>query len=148
VAVEGRTVTERQRLVDELVADEGLRLTVYADSKGIPSIGVGRNLRDKGITSREAFDLLDHDVDETIADLAGSFPWFVKLDAVRQRAIVNFRFNVGPKTFRAFKQFLAAMAKGDYDTAAEELVDSDWYAQVQKSRRERICWQIKTGADV
>lgn len=139
-------MTERQLLVDELVADEGLRLTVYRDSKGIETLGVGRNVRDKGLSSREAFDMLDHDVDEAVADLSGSFPWFVKLDAVRQRAVVNLRFNLGPTAFRGFKKFLAAMAKGEYDTAAEELVDSDWYGQVQKSRRERICWQIKSGA--
>lgn len=140
-------MTERQRLVEELVADEGLELKVYRDSKGIETIGVGRNIRDKGLSSREAFDLLDHDVDDAVSDLAGSFPWFVTLDAVRQRAVVNLRFNLGPSRFRTFKQFITAMAQGDYASAEQELVNSRWYHQVQKSRRERICRQIATGSE-
>lgn len=137
--------TPRQDLVDELIADEGYALKPYRCPAGKLTIGVGRNLEDVGMSPREVMDMLDHDVDGAVADLAGSFPWFVTLDAVRQRAVVNLRFNLGPKRFRTFKKFLAAMAAGDYDTAAEELVDSRWYTQVQKSRRERMTHQIKAG---
>src|SRR3990167_10644091 len=117
---------DRQRLIDELVIDEGLRLKVYRDTRGLETIGVGRNLRDKGISSREAFDLLDHDVDEAVADLTEAFPWFVTLDAARQRAVVNLRFNLGPTRFRTFKKFLAALEAGNYAEAEQQLVKSSW----------------------
>jgi lysozyme len=138
-------MSDRQDLVDELIADEGLYLKPYRCPAGFLTIGVGRNLETVGLRPREVMELLEHDVDEAVADLAGSFPWFVTLDGVRQRAVVNLRFNLGPKRFRTFQKFLAAMARKDYPAAAAELVASKWYAQIQTSRRERICGQIRSG---
>ena len=96
--------SDRGVLIDELVTDEGLRLRPYVDTVGKVTVGIGRNLTGKGISKREAFDLLDHDLDECVADLA-AFPWFLMLDAVRQRAMVNLRFNLGPSRLRSFKRF-------------------------------------------
>ena len=43
---------------------EGLRLQVYKDTLGIDTIGIGRNLEDRGITQQELDDLdipsIDH----------------------------------------------------------------------------------------
>ena len=139
--------TDRQMLVDELVRDEGLRLKPYLDTVGKWTLGVGRNLSDKGISSREAFDLLDHDLNECVADLAGEFPWFVKLDAVRQRVVVNMRFNLGPSRFRQFKQTIAAIAAGDYVKASEQMLKSKWASQVGQ-RAQRLARMMATGASV
>lgn len=122
--------TDRQRLIDQLIIDEDLRLKPYVDTVGKITIGCGRNLSDKGISHTEAMMLLDHDLDEAITDLAGAFPWFLTLDAIRQRACCNLRFNLGPTRFRGFKKFLAAMAAEDYPKAASELRRSRWYGQV------------------
>src|SRR5688572_26548191 len=97
--------THRQKLVDQLLLHEGLRLKPYPDTKGKITIGVGRNLSDKGITHSEAMLLLDHDLDECITDLA-SFPWFAGLDPVRQRVLIDMRLNLGPTGFRSFKRTL------------------------------------------
>ena len=43
----------RQDLIDKLVVSEGLRLQVYKDTLGIDTIGIGRNLGDRGITKEE-----------------------------------------------------------------------------------------------
>ena len=140
-------MSDRGLLIDEIVKDEGLRRFPYIDTVGKCTIGIGRNLTDKGISKREAFDLLDHDLDECVADLA-SFPWFLTLDAVRQRAVCNLRFNLGPGRFRSFKRFLSAMAIKNYGKAAAELRDSKWFRQVQKSRSARILHHIATGEEL
>lgn len=134
-------------LIDQLVSHEGLRLTPYVDTVGKVTIGVGRNLTDKGISSREAFDMLDHDVDEAVADLAGEFLWFCKASAVRQRAVVDLRFNLGASGFRLFRKFIHAMAVEDYPTAGRELRSSRWANQVQPARRDRIVQMIEEGTD-
>ena len=36
-------------LIQKLITHEGLRLQVYEDSLGIATIGIGRNLEDRGI---------------------------------------------------------------------------------------------------
>ena len=128
----------------DLVVDEGMRLTVYKDLLGIDTIGVGRNLRDKGITEAEALRLLDHDIDECLQDLM-MFPWFVRLDGVRQIALVNLRFNLGRAGFRGFHKMIAALAASDHARAATELLMSKWSTQVAPARRDRLVAMVKTG---
>ncbi len=137
---------DRQRFVDQLIEDEGLRLTVYRDSLGIETIGVGRNIRDKGISHAEAMLLLDHDIDEVVTDLAESFPWFVTLDPVRQRVVANMRFQFGAHGFRKFKQMLAAMTAGDYVKAGEQMATSLWATQVPM-RATRLITRMVTGIE-
>ena len=140
------TTADREALRAQLVAHEGLRLKVYHDSLGIPTIGIGRNLRDKGISSTEAFALLENDVRECLLDLS-SFPWWSSLAAVRCRALIDLRFNLGPTRFRGFKKMLAAIAAGDFDRAADELARSKWATQVQAARSTRVITQLRTGSD-
>jgi lysozyme len=136
-------MTDRQLLVEQIVRHEGLRLHPYVDSVGIVTIGVGRNLTDVGISSQEAYLLLDHDLDDAIIDLA-SFPWFTGLGTIRQRALIDLRFNLGPTRFRTFRRMLAAVAAGDYPRAADEMRDSKWATQVH-DRAIRLAWMMETG---
>lgn len=139
-------MTDRQKLVDQLVQHEGLRLKPYTDTVGKLTIGCGRNLSDKGISSREAFDLLDHDIDEAITDL-GTFPWFSGMDPVRQRVLVDMRFQLGATGLRGFRKMLAACGRGDYASAAREMRASQWAQQVP-TRAARLIAMMRTGADV
>lgn len=136
-------MTKIELLVDDLIRDEGERLKVYTDTVGKLTIGVGRNLTDVGISRDESRHLLMNDISAVVLDL-GTFPWWAGLDPVRKRALANFRFNVGGRTFRTFKATLAAVAQGDYDTAANQLVKSKWYGQVG-SRGKRIVRMMRTG---
>ena len=47
----------KDKLMEKLVAHEGLRLQVYKDTLGIDTIGIGRNLQDRGISKEELDDL-------------------------------------------------------------------------------------------
>lgn len=125
------TQSERQTLIDELIRDEGLRLKPYMDSVGKITIGCGRNLSDKGISHAEAMAMLDHDIEECLADLTGAYPWFLTLNSVRQRVLVNMRFNLGSSRFRGFKRMLRAIAEQEYPTAAGAMRDSVWSRQVK-----------------
>jgi GH24 family phage-related lysozyme (muramidase) len=55
-------VVDASRLKAQLILHESLKLKVYKDSKGIDSIGIGRNLVDVGISLAEADLLYDNDV--------------------------------------------------------------------------------------
>lgn len=140
------TAKDRGALVAQLIDHEGLRLRMYRDSLGIPTIGVGRNLRDKGLTKQEALYLLDNDIDECIHDLT-VFPWFISLDQIRQRAIVDLRFNLGPVRLRGFTKMLSDLASYDYVGASQELLASHWATQVQPTRRDRLLWMLRDGID-
>ena len=124
-------------LVAELIRDEDLRLKPYADSVGKMTIGVGRNLDDKGITREEALYLLDNDIDECVADLA-DFPWFPKLPENPQRAVLNLRFNLGPKRFRRWAPTLAYVERGDLAGAERQFRTNRTYFKQVGQRAERL----------
>jgi lysozyme len=139
-------ILNRDTLTAELIRDEGVRLRPYLDSVGKWTIGVGRNLSDVGISQAEALLLLAHDVDAAMTDLAEAFPWFVQLNGVRQRALVNMRFNLGAAGFRKFKGTIAALEQGNYRAAAEGMRLSKWAKQVGQ-RAERLAVMMEHGEE-
>lgn len=142
------TTHDRALLRAQLERDEGLRLTPYVDTVGKVTIGIGRNLDDTGISPLEARFLLENDIDRAVRDLAAAFPWFATLDPVRQAVLVNMCVNMGigneTRGLRSFRHTLAAIARGDYDDAAQRMLASKWRRQVGK-RAERLAQQMATG---
>lgn len=120
----------RDLLTQELERDEGIRLKVYKDSLGIETIGIGRNLRDVGISKAEAYMLLGADIDSVERDLDRALPWWRQLSDNRQRVLANMCFNLGINRLLGFKNTLAAMKEGRYADAAEGMLASKWASQV------------------
>lgn len=130
-----------------LIRDEGLKLKPYKCTSNKLTIGVGRNLEDKGISEAEAIQMLANDVDEfTNALMRDSEVGrvFTKQNGARQNALVNMAFNMGVPRLKKFVNMWAALDAGHYSKAAEEAKDSRWYHQV-KSRGDRICDVLRTG---
>lgn len=132
-------------LTKQLILHEGLRLFPYRDAVGKLTIGVGRNLTDRGLSKDEAYYLLQNDVADCVADCR-SFPWFDGLNDVRQRVIVDLRFNLGPKGLRTFKNTLALIARGEYAKAAANMLKSKWALQVGQ-RAMRLAKMMETGTE-
>lgn len=140
---------DRIALQNELIRDEGLRLTPYRDSLGNLTIGVG-HLIQKGesftkISNTEALDLLENDIRIAERRLDNIFPTWRSLDDVRQRSLINLAFNLGYK-LADFKRFLHAAKSGDWEKAADHLTQSRWYRQV-KLRGPRVVHAIRTGTE-
>lgn len=133
-----------QALRDMLIIDEGLRFKPYKDSVGKTTIGVGRNLDDVGISRDEALQLLDNDIRAAVEALDKTFPWWRGMSDVRQHVIINMCFNLGISRLAGFQKALKAMEAGDYDTAAKEMQDSEWYSQVG-ARAIRLVSLMKNG---
>ncbi len=138
-------MTDRQKLVEQLMMHEGVRPRPYMDTVGKITIGVGRNLSDVGLSDDEIFCLLGNDIDAVVHDLA-TFPWYASLDPIRQRVMADLRFNLGPTKFRTFKAMLRNMAEGDPPAAARSLQSSLWYTQVG-TRGPRLVEMLRTGCD-
>ena len=113
--------------------------------KGKLSIGVGRNLDDRGITATEGHLLYTHDVASAKADVNTRLPWAVSaLDDARYGVLVNMCFNMGIGRLMSFQRMLAAMRGQDWQKAAAELMDSQ-YAQQVGDRARRLSEQIRSG---
>jgi lysozyme len=139
------------QLHEELLRDEGLRLSPYKDSRGNWTIGVGHLLADgeskKPITQEEAVALLHQDVAEAEQRLTQYIEPTVlaSLGDVRQRALVNLSFNLG-NNLGQFPGFLGAVNAQQWSTAAHLLGQSDYAKQVG-DRAERIQQMLKTGEE-
>lgn len=131
-------------LIAELERDEGLRLKPYQDSKGILTIGIGRNLRDRGVSREEAYHMLNNDLESVEADLDQHLPWWRSLNEVRQRVIANMCFNMGINTLLQFRHSLALIQSGDYEAAAVEMLASEWAREVGP-RAQRLSNAMRDG---
>ena len=116
-------------LRDDLIRHEGLSLAPYEDSEGVLTIGVGRNL-ERGISKEEALFMLDNDIVHHARELGIAFPIVHGLSQERYEALVNMAFNLGIPRLSTFRKMWAAIQAGDFDKAADEMLDSKWARQV------------------
>ncbi len=129
---------------EQLTRDEGLRLKPYVDTVGKLTIGVGRNLTDKGISEAEAKLLLANDLADIRFQLPRVLPWIKKLDEPRYAVLINMAFNLGINGLLGFRKSLNAMLSEQWETAADEMLDSKWAYQVG-ARAIRLANQMRTG---
>jgi len=155
----------KQDLINELIKHEGLRLTVYKDTLGIDTIGIGRNLLDRGISKEElaeldiptiehiyeygiteadAMVLAENDVQIVEEELVRAHPCVDRLDSVRQLVLIDMAFNMGVPRLCKFKKMWAAVHENKFDIAAKEMLDSRWAIQV-KSRSTKLAHAMHTG---
>jgi len=135
-----------ETLKEMLIRHEGMVLTPYRDSVGKLTIGVGRNLDDRGISEREAMILLGADIDIAIADAQqwlGTIS-FAQLDDPRKMVVANMAFNLGHSRLRGFKKLYAAIKDSNWQMAAIEMLDSKWARQVGR-RAQELAMVMKTG---
>jgi lysozyme len=120
----------RQKLKTLLVQHESYKQFVYTDTTGHLTIGIGRNLTDRGLSTTEAFYLLDDDILYFSSKLNHFLPFFSALDENRQIALIDMCFNIGVQGFLNFKNMILTLESHDYERAAEEMLDSKWAEQV------------------
>jgi lysozyme len=123
---------------------EGVRLKPYADTVGKMTIGVGRNLDDKGITLEEADYLLSNDISAAWLSLVSRVECFSRLDTVRQSVLLDMAVNLGTDGLLKFRKTLVLVAGGKYAEAAVEMLDSEWARQVGH-RAQRLSMMMRTG---
>ena len=154
-----------ENFVNKLIAHEGLRLQVYKDTLGIDTIGIGRNLEDRGITKEEldwmdipsmdavyeygiteadAMYLAKNDVQIVEEELVRAHPCVEELDAVRQLVLMDMAFNMGVPRLCKFKKMWAAVHENKFDVAAKEMLDSRGANQV-KSRSTKLAQAMHHG---
>ena len=133
-------------LEDQLTLHEGKRPGLYNDGYGHMSIGVGRNLTDVPLDEEEISFLLAKDIRRAAEGLDYSLPWWSKLDAIRQRVMLDMCFNLGIGKLLTFRTTLANIKAGEYEAAAVNMLKSKWAKQVG-NRALRLAEMMKTGQD-
>lgn len=128
-------------LQSQLQVEEAFRRFVYDDAtgqeivpgytvQGNPTIGYGRNLIAQGVSEEEALVLLERDIARAWREVREHIPWAEsQLSVIRFAVLVNMAFNLGIEGLLGFQEMLTALQQGDYDGAADAMVQSLWYKQ-------------------
>ena len=135
---------DMDKMIEQLVDHEGLELHPYEDSLGILTIGVGRNLEERGISEDEAFYLLGNDIEIIWDELIKQHPIVEDLDDQRQMILLDMAFNMGVPRLGKFKKMWAAIEDGDMSEASKQALDSRWADQVGR-RAERLAERLTSG---
>jgi len=124
----------------------------YKDSKGFPTIGYGHLIvsgdgydMNSKISQSEADKLFDKDFQKHLVQ-AKAIPGYNKGNAQQKAALIDLAFNMGGSFYKDFPKFAAAVKSGDFQTAAVEIQDSDYYTQV--GRRGPVIRDLLAGKGV
>jgi lysozyme len=133
------------RIKEQLVRHEGLRLKPYRCTAGKLTIGIGRNLDDRGISQTEAYAMLERDIQDCEKQLVDEIPEIYNpLDDVRKSVLLNMCISIPQSRFAplrepcylgingllGFKNTLAFVKAGDWERAANNMLVSRWAKQV------------------
>ncbi|MBT7628766.1 MAG: glycoside hydrolase family protein [Desulfobacula sp.] len=125
------------KLEKQLIQHEGERLHPYFCPAGKLSLGIGRNIEDKGISREESRFLLWNDIQESFKYLKRYFPEFSNYPENIQHVMVDMILNLGPGGFLKFRKMIDAIEAQNWPKMAKEMKDSNWYHQV-KSRAKNL----------
>lgn len=138
-----------------ILPHEGSRNKAYNDSRGIRTIGVGMNLEipnsrrrieELGLNFRDVYsgkaslndeqirELFSQDVQHAMEVARRYIPKLDEMPRNVQLIVVNMTFNLG--SLRKFPALREAINNRDWQTAANEMVNSRWYRQVGNRSRE------------
>lgn len=130
---------------------EGYRNKVYLDSLGIPTVGIGFNLRrpdapiilkrlgleygkvlngDQILTDEQVKEIFQLCLKIAYADVKHYIPKFDTLPKNIKLALIDLSFNLGYNRLSKFVKTRQFIIAGDYKNAANELMSSKWATQV------------------
>lgn len=132
-------------LKDLLILHEGKTNKAYKDTVGKLTIGIGRNLDDRGLRDSEVMFMLDNDIAEVTEELKQRLPWTERLDPVRKTVLQDMLFNLGWPKLAEFKNTLGRIERGEYEKAAVAMLQSKWASQVG-NRAKRLASMMHFGS--
>ena len=145
-----------QRLQEDLADDEGIKYEIYLDHLGLPTFGIGHLViesdeeygEDVGtpVSEDRVNECFERDIAITLEDCHKLYDDFDDLPEEAQLIIANMCFNLGYPRLSAFKEMKRGVDTRDWDTAADEMVDSKWYRQVT-NRADRLVKRMRALAD-
>src|SRR6056300_1559202 len=141
-----------EKLREEIAYDEGSVNKIYLDHLGLPTFGIGHLVIDSDpeygqevgtpVSEDRVAEAFDKDVEIVIDDCEKLYPDFDELPEECKLIIANMMFNMGRPRLSKFKGMKRGVDNRDWNAAADEMVDSNWYRQVTK-RADRLVARMR-----
>ena len=142
-----------EKLREELEIDEGCKHTIYKDHLGYLTFGIGHLIVKHGpeygkeigtyVPEYRVIKAFKQDIKTVLSDCNRLYEDFEDLPEEAQRVIANMMFNMGYTRLSKFKGMKRGVDARDWNTAADEMVDSRWYNQVT-NRANRLVKRMRS----
>ena len=142
-----------EQLRKELERDEGVKYEVYLDHLGYPTFGIGHLITDDDpecgasvgtkVDSDRVQEAFETDVESVLSDCERLYVQFEHLPEEAQLIIANMMFNMGYTRLSKFKGMKRGVDARNWESAADEMVDSKWYDQVTR-RADRLVVRMRS----
>ena len=141
-----------EKLREELELDEGCKYEIYLDHLGYHTFGIGHRVTDNdpesgwevgtSIDADRVYEAFESDIEGVLSDCSKLYSDFGDLPEEAQRIIANMMFNMGLTRLSKFKGMKRGVDAQDWNSAADEMVDSRWYDQVT-NRADRLVERMR-----
>jgi len=129
----------------DLERDEGCVYEIYLDHLGYATYGIGHLVTEADpehgqavgtkISEDRVRQVFNSDIESVVGDCDRAFDDFASLPEGAQLVIANMMFNLGLPRFNKFTKMIRAINLGDWQSAADQMIDSRWYQQVTARAR-------------
>ena len=123
-------------LLESIKHHEGFVEHVYDDSLGIPTIGYGFAIKDLVLEEDLCDEILLRKLRILGKSVMGKFPFFDSLPSDCKDVLMEMCYQLGVTGVSRFKKALKAMEDGDWEKAADEMLDSKWAKQTPNRAKE------------
>ena len=140
------------QLRKEIEYDEGSVNEIYLDHLGLATFGIGHLVREQDpeygqevgtpVHGDRCIAAFNEDIQTVLSDCNTLYSDFEDLPEEVKRIIANMMFNMGRPRLSGFKGMKRGVDARDWNAAADEMVDSQWYRQVTK-RADRLVERMR-----
>jgi lysozyme len=141
-----------EQLREQLEVDEGCVYEIYNDHLGYPTFGIGHLVTESdpeqgqslgtAVSSERVVEAFESDIQSVLRDCNILYSDFDDLPEEAQQVIANMMFNLGRPRLSKFAGMKRGVDARDWNQAADEMVDSNWYRQVT-NRADRLVERIR-----
>ena len=115
-----------KNLLEKIKEHEGFVDHVYKCTAGFDTIGYGFAIKDLEIPEHIAEELLIIKLEKLQKNANSRFKWLEDMPVEVQEVVLNMCYQLGVTGFSKFRKAISAMQEGDWEEAADEMLDSKW----------------------
>ena len=141
-----------EKLREQLEVDEGCVYEIYNDHLGYATFGIGHLVTESDpeqgqslgtpVSADRVAEACESDIQSVLRDCNILYSDFHNLPEEAQQVIANMMFNLGRPRLSKFAGMKRGVDARDWDAAADEMVDSNWYRQVT-NRADRLVERVR-----
>jgi lysozyme len=123
-------------LLEKIKHHEGFVGHVYKCTEGFDTIGYGFAIKDLEMPEHIAEELLILKLEKLQKNANSRFKWLEDMPQEVQEVVINMCYQLGINGVSKFRKAISAMQEGDWEEAADEMLDSLWARQTPNRAKE------------